>query len=95
MMTTDHNGNLLDAMGNVAAELDLSVDRSMVPGYSILKAMREQWSGAHCVLDGKPALVAGRLEPFATIATVDGSQAIQFAWHTVNRIMRRDGQFKS
>ena len=39
-------------------------------------------------LDGKPATVAGRLEPFAVVAALDGSASIQWSWATVARMVR-------
>ena len=49
-----------------------------------------------CYLDGKLAVICGWENQFATIATLDGTQAIEFSWAAVSRIMghgvvQRDG----
>lgn len=46
-------------------------------------------------LDGKPACIAGRLNPFATVATLDGKARFEFTWETVARIVDKGGKFKS
>lgn len=59
------------------------------------KRIADRWAGTQCYLDGKLAIIAGRLNDFATIATLDGSQSVDFAWLTVDRIMRGRMEFKS
>ena len=63
---------------------------------SIRQAIADQWTGKACYLDGAPAIIAGRLLPFAKVATLDGKRSLEWAWHTVNRVMRdRHGFFES
>jgi hypothetical protein len=59
------------------------------------RAFADQWTGLRCWLDGEPAMVCGRLNTFATVVTMDNAKAIQFSWHTVNRIMNGTGEFKA
>ena len=57
------------------------------------------WSQASILLDGKPAVIRGRLQPFAKIfAIVDGCVAIDgpaFSWAAVRRIMAGSKSFTS
>lgn len=62
---------------------------------TITRAAAELWTGTHCYLDDKPAKITGRLNAYATVATMDGKQAVEFAWHTVNRIMYGNMEFRS
>jgi hypothetical protein len=67
----------------------------MRPGQdTITAAIADQWTGHHCYLDDKPAIISGRLNRFATVATTDGTQCVEFAWHTVNRIMYGTMEFR-
>lgn len=59
------------------------------------KRLADRWAGAECYLDGKLAIISGRLQDFATIGTLDGSQSVEFSWLAVDRIMRRRMEFKS
>lgn len=53
------------------------------------------WTGEKCTLDGHEARVVGRWQKFATVAPYDEKIGeVEFAWETVDRIMRRDGKFK-
>lgn len=63
-----------------------------------------KWIGSECSLDGFPATVVGRMEPFATIRSLDYAstptsvrgKAVEFAWETVDRIMtEKGGEFHS
>lgn len=55
-----------------------------------------QWVGASCLLDGRPAIVCGRVDDYATVATLPNGPKYEFAWITVDRIMReRGGRFVS
>lgn len=54
-----------------------------------------RWAGMPCYLDGKPAKIVGRLKDFATVAALDCSASVEFAWETVNRIMCGKMEFKS
>jgi hypothetical protein len=60
-----------------------------------VREIADRWTGAYCWLDGKLATVSGRLNSHATIAILDGSQSVQFAWATVNRIMYGKMEFRS
>lgn len=56
----------------------------------------ERWTCAECKLDGELARVTGRLNDFATIASlVDASKSADFAWSTVDRIMSTSKEFHS
>ena len=47
-------------------------------------------------LDGQPAVICGRREPFAIVAALDGSgKRLELSWPTVKRIMHAGGQFNS
>ena len=48
-----------------------------------------------CFLDGKPALIYGRLNRFATVAQVGGPLEAEFSWRAVKRIMDKDRRFSS
>jgi hypothetical protein len=54
----------------------------------------DRWAGEECTLDGKPARIQGRKNDFATVAALDGP-AYEWAWETVDRIMRGGKNFKS
>ena len=57
--------------------------------------MKDHLVGRAVTLDGKPAIIAGRLNPFATIAALDGSAAYEWAWGTATRIADAGGDFRS
>jgi hypothetical protein len=57
--------------------------------------LADKWTGEPCTLDGKPARIQGRLNEFATVATLPDGPAYQWAWETVDRIMKAAGNFKS
>lgn len=61
-----------------------------------LAAKRELCQAEDVTLDGKPAMIMGARNAFATVATlnVDGP-AVEFAWPTVARIVANGGAFKS
>ena len=59
------------------------------------KAAAARWAGSACTLDGRPARVLGRLQRFATVATIPGGAAVEFSWAAVGRIMGKGGGFKS
>ena len=48
-----------------------------------------------CTLDGKPALIYGRLNRFAIVAQVGGPLDVEFSWKAVKRIMDKDQRFSS
>jgi hypothetical protein len=47
-----------------------------------------------CTLNGKPAKIMGWKLDFATVGTLDGTLAYEWAWETVDRIMSNGGNFK-
>lgn len=51
--------------------------------------------GCEVTLNGKPATILGRRHDFAVVATLDGSQAFQWAWPTAYRIYMNGGEFHS
>lgn len=63
---------------------------------TIRKAIADQFAGQACYLDGAPAKIMGRLERFAIVATLDPSgPRVEYDWHTVNLVMRRDRYFSA
>ena len=58
------------------------------------KDIANRWVGVSCYLDCKLATVAGRLNKFATVARLDGSQTAEFSWPTVDRVMRGTMEFR-
>ena len=48
-----------------------------------------------CYLDDKPAVICGWRNKFATVATLDGKSSFQWAWGTVDNVMRRGRRFYS
>lgn len=57
---------------------------------------RDNMIGAHCTLDGKPATICGRLNRFATVATLDPSgPRVEFSWHAVANVLDSGGNFKT
>ena len=60
------------------------------------QSLANNWSGSPCTLDGRPAKITGRLNPFATVASLDPSYpAAEFSWEAVNRVMWTDAKFVS
>lgn len=61
---------------------------------TITRAIADRWAGEKCYLNGAPATVRGRLLPFAKITPQDERlAAVEYSWHTVQRIMERGGFF--
>lgn len=55
---------------------------------------REELVAQEVTLDGRPAVIAGRLNPHATVAQIPGGLTIEVAWPTVERIVAdRGGRF--
>jgi hypothetical protein len=46
-------------------------------------------------LDGHPAQVVGYQCAFATVQRLDGANSFLWSWPTVERILDRDGRFRS
>lgn len=55
---------------------------------------KPDWAGCECSLNGKPAVVCGRANRFATVRARDG-EGYEWSWDAVDRIMRRDQAFRS
>ena len=54
---------------------------------------RDKLVGLPCTLDGQPAKIVGRNEPFPVI--VSDTNRVEFSWPTVAYIMQNGGRFKS
>ena len=61
------------------------------------RKLAERWAGEACTINGEPARITGRLEAFATVATLDpDGPAVPYSWHTVARVMSEHrGAFKA
>ena len=55
----------------------------------------DEWSGKACTLDGKPAKVMGRKNPFATVAILPDGYHCEFTWGQVDNVMVFGGRFMS
>ena len=56
----------------------------------------DKYAGQPCTLNGKPAKIMGRLEPFALVGQLPQGLAVEFAWETVDYVMtERDGAFNT
>lgn len=59
----------------------------------IVRRYAEKWSnvadgnGYTVSLNGEPAVIIGRLNPFATVRQINGTLSAEFSWPTVNLIM--------
>lgn len=63
---------------------------------TIKSTRRQELCNEHVTLDGKPAGIGGYVNDFAMVIALDGSNRVEFAWETVDHIVRnRDGKFKS
>ena len=52
--------------------------------------------GSEVTLNGKPAKVSGRLQRFAMVRCLDGSEGYEYAWPTVkNIVLNKQGNFRS
>ena len=54
---------------------------------------RRRYTATDCTLDGKPAVIAGALEPFATVAQLPHGMTVEYAWPTVARIVAAGAAF--
>jgi hypothetical protein len=59
------------------------------------KTIAQKWSGQRCTLDGKDAIISGRLQKFGRVSTLDGKQSYEWCWQTIDGIMSRDQKFHS
>jgi hypothetical protein len=69
-------------------------------GRELVREIKLQFVGERCwlIVDGQEyeSRVVGHQCQFASIAPLDSSiPTVQFAWQTVNRIMRQDRLFRS
>lgn len=62
---------------------------------SIGLAMRSLLCESFITLDGEPAKITGRLEPFATISALPDGPSYQWSWKSTLQIVRNCGNFKS
>lgn len=60
---------------------------------SLRQVLADRWTGARCTLNGKPAVIRGRLLPFASVAYLNTPVSVEYTWETVNRVMLRGGNF--
>jgi len=59
-----------------------------------LNARRELCATEGVTLDGQRAKITGAQLEFAHVTTLDGRLSAEFAWSTVERIVKRDAAFK-
>ena len=58
-------------------------------------AGRRELAGRDCTLRGKPAKVCGAANPFAMMATLDGTMRVEYNWATVRNVLEgKAGAFK-
>lgn len=55
----------------------------------------ETWTGESCTLNGKPAVVKGRLNAYGTVAALPDGESYEWSWAAIDRIMRQGGDFRS
>lgn len=53
----------------------------------------DKWAGESCTLNSRNAKIVGRLNRFATVAALDMTLSAQWAWETVDCIMKKGGHF--
>ena len=58
------------------------------------KERQELIENTTCTLNKKPAIIRGRLLPFAVIAEKNGPLAIEYAWLTAKKIVNAGGKFE-
>lgn len=60
------------------------------------RRLANKYSGQHCTLDGKPAIIGGRSNKFATVGILPDGYDCEFSWQAVERIMTvGNGSFNS
>lgn len=59
----------------------------------VTTAEREEMMAKPVTLNGRPALISGRLSPFAMVRTNDGERAYvgEWAWATVRHVIESNG----
>ena len=64
-------------------------------GLSAGREGRRELAGRDCTLSGKPAKVCGAANPFATVASLDGHQRVEYNLATVRNVLENNaGAFK-
>jgi hypothetical protein len=57
---------------------------------------RQELVNEHVTLNDKPAAIGGYMNNYAMVICLDGSNRVEFAWETVDHIVRNcGGKFKS
>jgi len=56
--------------------------------YRTTQDIANDYAGHICTINGEPGKVTGRLNRFATVGSFCGTYQAEFAWSTVERIMR-------
>lgn len=54
----------------------------------------DKWAGQACTLNGKPATVLGRMQPFAVVVCYPDGERYEWSWETVDRIMSTTKEFR-
>jgi hypothetical protein len=58
--------------------------------------LADRYAGMACLLNGKLAKVCGRLNPCASVCTLDGGESHEWSWETVAEVMTRlEGKFRT
>lgn len=57
--------------------------------------LADELAGAPVTLDGRPAMIAGRLNRFATVIALDGGARADWTWRAAGRIVAAGGAFRS
>lgn len=56
---------------------------------------RRELAAEKVTLNGEKAVISGVRKPFATVTSLVSGLSCEWAWETVERIVARDGKFKS
>lgn len=62
--------------------------------YEARLAIKNRGDEKGVTLNGQKATIVGLRSPFAQV-TIDGVNRVEYAWETAERIVNRDGAFKS
>lgn len=60
-----------------------------------IQEIANKYAGESCQLDGLPAVIQGRLLPFAHVRTIDMSKEAEYSWQTILLVMENGGGFKT
>lgn len=58
-------------------------------------AFKDALVGQVVKLNRKKAIIMGERNKFATVATLDGTMKVEFAWPVVAHIVKHGGKFKA